>query len=98
MGISRARRQKEVFILNKEIGIFVEINCRISGMKIRKGSNHILRINIYSDDEKYIKGIANAVNNHFAGGVLANIHWDKMKKVFKVDKEEVIASWNKILD
>ncbi|MFX1495677.1 MAG: hypothetical protein ACFFBZ_15440 [Promethearchaeota archaeon] len=97
IAISRASRKKEIYILNSYIGVFVEVECRMSGANVRKGSNHILRINIYTDEEKYIKGIANAINDHFANGVLANINWDKMKKIFKIDRERVIASWEAIL-
>lgn len=97
MGISRASRNKEIFILASEINVFVEINCRMSGMNVRKGSNHMLKINIYSDKKEYIKGIANAINSHFADGILANINWDKMEKVFKIDRERSIASWNTLL-
>ncbi|MFX1275978.1 MAG: hypothetical protein ACFFBP_23050 [Promethearchaeota archaeon] len=95
--LSRATRNKNVYILAPNIDVFVDIECHVKGMNIHKGSNHIIKIDIYSDDIEFIKGIANAIDNKFPRGILSHIKWDKMMKVFKVDKEHVIASWNAIL-
>ncbi|MFX0043368.1 MAG: hypothetical protein ACFE8L_10685 [Candidatus Hodarchaeota archaeon] len=98
MGKSKPSRKKQIYYLAPEIWVFVEVDARVAGFNAMKGSNHILKINIYSDNNEYIKGIAHAINDNFASGVLNQINWEKVDKIFHIDKEKEIAAWKLILE
>ncbi len=97
MGKSKPSRKKQIYYLAPEIWVFVEVDARVAGFNARKGTNHVLRINIYSDNDKYTKGIAHAINDNFVGGVLNQINWEKIDKIFHIDKEKEITAWKNIL-
>ena len=62
-------------------------------------ANRIQQINIYTENEEYIRGVANAVNSLWddAGGLLAHMVWKTVEKKFKVSQEACIAEWKKWL-
>jgi len=76
----------------------VEIDARVAGFNAMKGTNHVLRINIYSENIEYVKGIAHAININFVGGILNQIDWEKIEKVFQIDREKEITVWKKVLE
>ncbi len=98
MGKSKPSRKKQIYYLAPEIWVFVEVDARVSAFNARKGTNHVLRINIYSDNDEYIKGIAHAINDNFVGGVLNQINWEKIDKTFHIDKEKEISAWKSVLE
>ncbi|MFX1409103.1 MAG: hypothetical protein ACFFA6_02025 [Promethearchaeota archaeon] len=97
-GKSKSSRKKQLYYLAPEIWVFVEIDARVAGFNAMKGTNHVLRINIYSENIEYVKGIAHAINNNFVGGILNQIDWEKIEKVFQIDREKEITVWKKVLE
>ncbi len=77
--------------------LFVEVVDKTVSMNAAKPSNRVLQINIYSDNEEYIKGIAKAIDQVFENGMIANIDWKKLEKAFQIKKEDCIAAWNALL-
>ncbi|MFX1321764.1 MAG: hypothetical protein ACFFAQ_08970 [Promethearchaeota archaeon] len=98
MGKSKPSRNKQLYYLAPEIWVFVEIDARVAGLNAMKASNHVLKINIYSDNKEYTKGIAHAINDNFVGGVLNQINWEKIDKIFHIDKEKEISAWKTVLE
>ncbi|HUX99964.1 MAG TPA: hypothetical protein VMV49_10460 [Candidatus Deferrimicrobium sp.] len=77
--------------------LYVEVVDKSAGLVAANPSNRAIQINIYSNNEEYIQGIAKAVNQVFENGMLANIDWKKIEKTFKVKSEDCIATWNTLL-
>ena len=96
-GISRPDRKKSFYYLAPELKVFVEVESRITGFTAFIAKNHINRINIYCDNEEYIKGIAHAVSDLFIGGIVNDMNWEKIEKKFKVSREECISAWKVVL-
>jgi len=64
-----------------------------------KPNNHVLKIIIYTDTEEKRRKIAQIIDSVHPNGMLANIDWNKIKKIYKkINKEECIAAWKKLLD
>jgi len=97
-GKSKPSRKKQLYYLAPEIWVFVEVDARVAGFNAMKGTNHVLRINIYSDNVEYTKGLAHAINDNFVGGVLNQINWVKIDKIFHIDKEKEISAWKTVLE
>ena len=96
-GISRPDRNKSLYYLSPELNVFVEVEAKMSGFTALIAKNHIIRINIYCDNEEYIKGIAHAVSDLFIGGNVNDMEWEKIEKKFKVSREECISAWKAVL-
>ena len=77
----------------------MEVNDKAAGFAAVKPANRVLEINIYTENEEYIWGIAITVNSIWtdADGLLTHMIWKKIEKKFKVKQEDVIAEWTKLL-
>ncbi|NVM52257.1 MAG: hypothetical protein HWN66_01050 [Candidatus Helarchaeota archaeon] len=90
-------RTKKYFYLAPESNLYVEVIDNVQGFLIDLASNHVIQINIYSDNEEYKKAIANVINDTYKDGILAHIKWKKIEKKYKVKQEDCIATWNRLL-
>ena len=88
-------RSNSFYYLSAALNLYVEVIDKAAF----KLANRIIQINIYTENEEHIRGVANAANSIWAGtdGLFANINWKNVEKKFKVTKEDCIAEWNKWL-
>ncbi len=88
-------RTNTFYYLASSLKLYVEVIYKAAF----SAANRTVQINIYTENEDYIRGIANAVNTLWAdvNGLLANMIWPNIEKNFKVKKEDCIAEWNKWL-
>jgi len=77
--------------------IYVELVNKLDGMNESKISNHVIQMNIYSNNIQHVQTIIKIVNNVWENGMLENINWKKMKNKFHVNKEMITESWEKAL-
>ncbi|MFX1574762.1 MAG: hypothetical protein ACFFB0_18660 [Promethearchaeota archaeon] len=96
-GISRPDRNKSLYYLSPALKLFVEVVAKVAGAGAIKAKNHVIEINIYCDNDDYIKGIAHAVSDKFVGGIINDMEWEKIEKKFKVNPEECISAWKSVL-
>ena len=89
-------RNISFYILAPKAQIYVEAIIDMKGAIVVKAvdpSNMAIQINIYSDDDEYIRGIANAVNILYEDGMLAHLEFSKFEEKFQVKQEDLIAEW-----
>lgn len=92
-------RNFSFYIIGTEKRIYVEALIKMMGFVAMNPSNMGIQINIYTDNEEYIRGIANAINSCWAdqGGLQAHMEWDKIAKKFGVNPDDAIAAWKQLL-
>jgi hypothetical protein len=93
-------RNISFYILAPKAQIYVEALIDMKGAIVVKAvntSNMAIQINIYSNNDEYIRGIANAVNILYEDGMLAHLEFNKFEEKFLVKQEDLIAEWEKWL-
>jgi hypothetical protein len=95
--ISRPDRNKTLRFLAPKIETYVEADSKVHGFWAIKPSNYGLRINIFCNNDEHIRGIAKAVDSIFDKGVIKGVKWETIEKLFKVDREDCIKAWEKVL-
>jgi hypothetical protein len=90
-------RNNSYYFLSTQIPLYVIIHEKTAGFGTQSPSNHALQIKIYTNDQGHIRGIAQAVNNLYADGILTHIEWKKVENKYNVKKDDCIAEWKKWL-
>jgi hypothetical protein len=92
-------RNSTYYYLASQINTYIELIDKAAGFAVVNPSNHAIQINIFTENQEYIRGIANAVNSIWSDvdGILAHMDWKKIEKKFKVSRDDCIAEWNKWL-
>ena len=88
------------YIIAPKAQIYVEAIIDQKGAIVVKAvnpSNMAIQINIYSNNDQHVRGIANAVNVLYEDGMLAHLEFKKFEEKFPVKQETIIAEWKKWL-
>ncbi len=99
MKIHRGGRTRKDFFISVKESLYIETLGKMSGILGVDPSNHLFQISFYTKNEEHIRQIVKSIDEQFSdvGGILAHINWEKIKKVYKVEKEDCLAIWNKYL-
>ena len=90
-------RSSGYYYLAPQINVYVEIVDHISGYFAYSEDNHVNKIDIYTDNQEYVKEIVKGINDIWDDGILSNLNIKKIEKKFKVKGEEIINAWNSFL-
>lgn len=85
-GSSGGGRNNTFYYLAPQANLYVEVADTAAGFVVHNPKNHAIQISIFSDNDEHIRGIANAVNQRFADGILAHMDWKKIEK--KIQSQE----------
>lgn len=90
-------RSSKFFYLSLQANIYVEILDKISGYVAYSTDNHVNKIDIYTDNQDYVKAIVQGINNIWEDGILNNLRLKKLQSKFKVNSEDIINAWKSFL-
>ena len=90
-------RNFSYYILAPKAQIYIEAITKMAGLMAVDTSNMAMQLNIYSNNDSHIRGIANAVNTLYEDGMLAHLEFAKFEKVYQTKKDVIIAEWKKWL-
>jgi len=90
-------RNATYYYLAPQLELYVEVISKVSGFSPHNPANHAIQINIFCEKDEYIRAIANLINQIWEDGILPHINWEKIKKKYKVNKQDAIATWNEFL-
>ncbi len=92
------RKRRDIFLSVKE-KIYIENFGKVSGFGGYDTDNHVFQISFWTENDEVIREFVKSINEKFAdvGGILDHIRWDKIKKQYKVEKEDCLPAWNKYL-
>jgi hypothetical protein len=88
------------YIIAPKAQIYIDVLIDMQGAIVVKAvnpSNMAMQINIYSDNDQYVRGIANAINIIYEDGMLAHLELKKFEEKFQAKQEAIIAEWKKWL-
>ena len=97
MDHSGGGRSWSFYLLAQNVQAYLEIFIKMAGLTATNMSNLVVQINIYSNNDTIVRGIANAVNIMYENGVLAHLEFAKFEKVYAAKKDVIIAEWKKWL-
>jgi hypothetical protein len=90
-------RNNSFYYLSTVANIYVEVFDKAAGFAVTNPDNHAMQINIYSNNDEHVRGMAKAVNGIFEDGMLAHLDWKKIEGKFKIKSEDCIKVWNALL-
>jgi len=93
MDHSGGGRSWSFYLLAQNAQLYAEIFIKMAGLAATNMSNLVVQINIYCNNDEYIRGIANAVNSLYEDGILAHLEFTKFEKTYKAKKDVIIAEW-----
>ncbi|NVM30536.1 MAG: hypothetical protein HWN65_16975 [Candidatus Helarchaeota archaeon] len=102
MKVAKGGRKRIDVFLSTKLNLYIETLGKISGFAGVDPGNHIFKISFWTDGDagnEFIREFAKAMDQRFAdvGGILEHINWVKIRKKYKVEKEDVLPAWNQIL-
>ena len=68
-------RNHTYYYLAPQLELYVEVIDKVSGFPVPKPAGHSMQINIFCENDEYIRAIANVVNNIWEDGILDHINW-----------------------
>ena len=90
-------RSSGYYYLAPQINVYIEIVDQISGYFAYNEENHVNKIDIYTDNQDYVKAIVKGINDIWDDGILSHLNIKKIEKKFKVKGEDIINAWNSFL-
>jgi hypothetical protein len=90
-------RNFSFYLLSQKAQIYTEVIIKMAGFAAVDPSNYAMQINIYTNNDQIVRGIANVINTLYEDGMLAHLEFDKFEKKYQVKQEAVIAEWKKWL-
>ncbi len=86
-------RNFSFYLLAQKAQLYAEIFIKMAGLMAVDPSNMALQINIYSNNDQHVHGIAQAVNVLYEDGMLAHLEFNKFEKKYPIKQETIIAEW-----
>ncbi|MFW9818931.1 MAG: hypothetical protein ACFFE5_04925 [Candidatus Thorarchaeota archaeon] len=90
-------RSAKFFYLAPQINVYIEILDKISGYLAYSTDNHVNKIDIYTDNQDYVKAIVQGINNIWEDGLINNLRYKKLRSKFKVREEDIANAWKSFL-
>ncbi|NVM34619.1 MAG: hypothetical protein HWN81_03425 [Candidatus Lokiarchaeota archaeon] len=90
-------RNNTFFYLASQIGMYVEIADKMAGVAVPNPGNHASKIDIYTNNEDYVRTIVRIINTIWDDGILNHLDFQKLEKKYKVRREDIINAWNAFL-
>ncbi len=89
--------KSEYYYMAPEKNIYVEIAMNLAKGFVYNEDSHVYKIDIYTNNEEHVRAIAKDINAIWDDGILNHLDFKKLKKKYKVEKEDVINQWNAFL-
>ncbi len=97
LGGSGGVRNHSEYFLSEALKLFVQVTEKMAGMGIYQATNHVIKMEFYTENTKIIREITDLINKNWENGILANLIWKKIEKKFGVKEADCVAEWNKWL-
>ncbi len=90
-------RNNTFYFLSTQMNMYAKIADKMAGMIVHNPINHTIQIDIYTNNQDYIKGIVRDINNIWDDGILAHLDTHKLAKKYKVAEEDIINAWKSFI-
>ena len=90
-------RNNTFYLLSTQMGLYLEMPDKIAGFAVVNPDNHAMQIDIYTQNEEYVRTIVNIINDIWSDGILAHLNLQKLEKKFKVSGSDIEQAWRNFL-
>jgi hypothetical protein len=90
---SAGARSSMYYFLAPELKLYVELADKLSGFFAYSEENHACKLDIYTDNEDYVRAIVKSINELWEDGIIAHINLKKLESKYKVKGEDIINAW-----
>ncbi len=90
-------RSAKFFYFAPQANIYIEILDKISGYLAYSTDNHVNKIDIFTENQDYVKAIVQGINNIWEDGLINNLRYKKLRSKFKVNEEDIANAWKAFL-
>lgn len=81
------------YFLAPQLDLYVEILDKIKGYYGWSEDNHVCKIDIYSNNEDFVKKMVKRFNDQWDDGIVSHLNLKKLEKKFKVKGEDIVNAW-----
>ena len=87
------------YYLSHKLGVYIELLDRVKGWgpSMMSATNHLIQISIFSNNNDHVRAIAKQLNKVWENGMPPNVDWAKMEEMYKIKRQDAIATWNAVL-
>lgn len=97
MSESVGARSSSYYFLAPELKTYVELVDKLSGAFAYSEGNHVCKIDIYTENEDYVRAIVKDINNIWEDGIIDHLNLKKLESKFKVKGEDIVNAWKAFL-
>jgi hypothetical protein len=90
-------RSAKFFYLAPQANVYVEILDKISGYVAYSTGNHVNKIDIYTENQDYVKALVQNINKIWEDGTVNHLNLKKLSSKFKVKGDDILKAWNSFL-
>ena len=90
-------RSYSFYYMAPELNIYVELVDKIGGGIAYNEANHAIKIDIYTNNEDYVRALVKGINGIWDDGIVPHLNIPKLEKKFKVKGEDIINALNSFL-
>ncbi|MFW9881294.1 MAG: hypothetical protein ACFFG0_50160 [Candidatus Thorarchaeota archaeon] len=90
-------RGSRFFYLAPQAKVYVEILDKMSGLYAFSEDNHVDKIDIYTENQDYVKAIVKSIDSIWEDGIVNHLKLKKLESKFKVKGEDITNTWNSFL-
>lgn len=85
------------YLLAPQLGVFVKVADLVAGYNAKKAKNHVYKMDIYTENENFVRDIVRIINDQFQDGILPNLNFEKLEKKFNVGRDDITNTWKRFL-
>jgi hypothetical protein len=90
-------RNNTFYMLDEQQKLYVELLDKMAGFNVHNASNHVEKIDIYTENQNHVQKIAKVINGIWDDGIFPHMEWEKLEKKYKVGKDQIKTTWEKYL-
>ena len=96
-GESGGGRNNTFYYLSPKINFYAEIADKMAAMVIHNPDNHVLKIDLYTNNQDYVKAIVQSINSIWEDGIVNHLNLKKLANKYKVNPDDIVKAWQAFL-
>ena len=93
-GSSGGGRNNTFYLIAPQLNLYAEVSDKTAGFAAVDPSNHVIKLEIFSESEEHVRTIAQRINQQWEDGIMPHMEWNKLASKFKVHRDDIVAAWD----
>ncbi|MDX1798110.1 MAG: hypothetical protein R3255_05635 [Candidatus Lokiarchaeia archaeon] len=93
-------RTSQYHFLAPGLNLYVEVVSKMfakSRFTMYNADKQVSKFDIFTNNQDYVRTLVKGMNDIWEDGMVPHLNFEKLKKKFKVGKEDIINAWNSFL-